>query len=224
MCSSDLGNHQAHLVISNLPVSDALRLHAMRLLDETVVLTAHGQTLDICNEMSGDVTIDDVKKVMEFKTAYYTILNPLQIGMALAGASDVQMDAVRAFTLYVGRAFQIKDDITGIFGTEKELGKSPQDDIREGKQTILTVHVRTHAVTKERDYLLQHLGNKALTQKQFEKCKEIITQSGSLAFAEELLHSELASARSCIETLNNHFKTADLTFLRGLVDSLDTPS
>ncbi len=216
-----VGNHQAHIVLSNLAVPEKLRLSALRLLDETVILTAHGQTLDICNEMSGDVTIDDVKKVMEFKTAYYTILNPLQIGMALAGASKVQMDAIRTFTMYVGRAFQIKDDITGIFGTEQELGKSPQDDIREGKQTLLTVHALTHAKTEQKNYLLRHLGNKELTQKQFEECKDIIIHSGSLAFAEKMLHHELSSARSCIESLKKHFETADLTFLLGLVDSLD---
>ena len=216
-----VGNHQAHIELSNLPVSQNLRLKAMQLLDETVVLTAHEQTLDICNEMSGDVTVEDVKKVMEYKTAYYTILNPLQIGMVLAGASARQLEAIKAFTLYVGRAFQIKDDIVGVFGSQQELGKSPQDDIREGKQTLLTVHARAHATREQREYLQKCLGNKKLTDIQFEKCKDIIINSGSLAFAEKLLHDELVSARSCIDSFKEKFKDAELGFLIGLVDSLD---
>ncbi len=216
-----VGNHQAHIVLSNLAVPEELRLSALRLLDETVILTAHGQTLDICNEMSGDVTIEDVKKVMEYKTAYYTILNPLQIGMTLAGATPGQLEAIKAFTLCVGRAFQIKDDIVGIYGSEQELGKSPQDDIREGKQTLLTVHARTHAPREQREYLKKCLGNKKLTDSQFEKCKDIIIQSGSLVFAEKLLHSELESARGCLDSFKEKFKDADLAFLAGLVDTLE---
>lgn len=219
-----IGNHLAHKLLAELDTAAERKLSVITLLEEAIVLTAHGQTLDIENEMSGEASVADVGMVMEYKTAHYTILNPLQIGMTLAGANKKQIQALSGYALHVGRAFQIKDDITGVFGTAEELGKSPLDDIREGKQTLLTVHALESASAEDKPFLLRQLGNKKLTASHFETCKDIITRSGALAFAKKLLHTELASARTSLKNYEDTYKTGDLSFLRGLIDLLDTVS
>lgn len=96
-----------------------------------------GQILDITNEASGSESLERAQKVNRFKTAAYTIERPLHIGAALAGGSEEQIDALRAYGHDIGIAFQLRDDLLGVFGDPAVTGKPAGDDLREGKRTVL---------------------------------------------------------------------------------------
>ncbi|QGU01706.1 (2E,6E)-farnesyl diphosphate synthase [Corynebacterium kalinowskii] len=96
-----------------------------------------GQILDISVESSGNEDPDIAEKVNRFKTAAYTIERPLHIGAALADAPAPLIDAYRAFGHDIGIAFQLRDDLLGVFGDPSVTGKPAGDDLREGKRTVL---------------------------------------------------------------------------------------
>jgi len=161
-----------------------------------------------------------VQNVMEWKTAYYTFLNPLTFGMVLAGANTATTDAIRDYSLNAGRAFQVTDDILGTFGAEFESGKSPLDDIREGKRTLLTVYALEHTDKADRNFLMQMLGNSNLSQAEFDRCKDILVESGALAYTEQKAKHYVQTALTSLEE-NSEFWTADgQRFLSGLAQTL----
>ncbi len=216
----NIGNHYAQTIIANLDAPDELRLKALSIINQAIIVTAHGQTNDIMNEVSSSVTMKDIDNVLEWKTAHYTFLNPLTFGMVLAGAGCTATDAVRDYSLNAGRAFQITDDILGIFGSEFESGKSSLDDIKEGKRTILTLYALENADKADKNFLIQMLGNQNITQTEFERCKDIIIESGALEFAKNEAENSVKKAIKSLKNKNNIFSLEGIDFLIGLAETL----
>ncbi len=218
--SMGIANHSAQIIVANLDVEEDLRLKAVSILNQAIVVTAHGQTNDIMNEVSSNPSMQDVDNVLEWQTAYYTFLNPLTFGMVLAGADCSATDAVREYSLKAGRAFQITDDILGIFGSEFESGKSPLDDIKEGKRTILTLYALDHADKADKNFLIQMLGNQNITQTEFERCKDILVESGALEFAQKEAKQCVEQAIDGIKSQEIDWQTVGEDFLVGLAKYL----
>lgn len=214
------GSHAAHMVLANLDVEAEARLKVISILSNTMLVTAHGQTNDIINELRADVNQDSVNDVMLWKTAYYTFLNPLHVGMVLAGAGCEDTDAITEYALGAGMVFQITDDILGTFGEEFESGKSPMDDLREGKRTLLTVYALEHATKTDRNFLIQMLGNDQLTDLEFSRCREILEDSGALKYAQQQAKTYADKAVQVLKAADNGWKQTDLDFLKSLVQYL----
>ena len=155
---------------------------------------------------------------MENCTLYF--LNPLTFGMVLAGAECRATDAIREYSLSAGRAFQITDDILGIFGSEFESGKSPMDDIKEGKRTLLTLFALKNAEKTDRNFLIQMLGNRDITQTEFNRCKDILLESGALVFANKEAGKEIARAIKSIKSQDIDWNQEGVDFLVGLAKYL----
>lgn len=96
-----------------------------------------GQYLDIVNEASGDESADAAYRVMRYKTAAYTVARPLELGARLAGADPSVIDELRAVGHDLGIAFQLRDDLLGVFGDPARTGKPSGDDLIDGKRTTL---------------------------------------------------------------------------------------
>jgi geranylgeranyl diphosphate synthase type I len=215
-----IGNHFAQGIITGLMVNDAYKLTAIKLLNEALVVTGHGQINDIFNEALDTVNERDVDQVLEWKTAHYTFLNPLQFGMALSGADKATLNAIKDYCMYAGRAFQITDDVLGTFSSEQEAGKSPMDDIREGKRTVLTVAALERATNSDKNFLIQMLGNKDLTQAQFIRCKEILVATGALQVANSLADTMVAKALTSLHKNESFWPPSGSDFLAALVEHL----
>ena len=218
--ASLIGSQSAMGVLANLDVDPELRLKALSIVSRTLVITAHGQTLDIINELVDEPTEEDIERVLEWKTALYTVINPLHVGMVLAGADCDATDAITPFGLHAGKAFQITDDILGIFGDEKELGKTPGDDIREGKGTLLVLYALKHATAQDRAFLKHRLGNPKLTAKEFARCREIIKDSGALVHAQKIAADHLDQALSVLGQAKGLWSKTGSDFLRQLAVAL----
>ena len=215
-----VGNHSAQTIVANLDVLAEHKLKAMSILNYALATTIHGQTNDIMNEVTSEVSALDIENVLEWKTAHYTFLNPLTFGMVLAGADCSATDSVREYCLQAGRSFQITDDILGIFGSEQTLGKSPFDDIKEGKRTILTLHALNHSEKADKNFLIQMLGNKSITQTEFNRCKDIIIDSGALSFAQKEAKESTEKAIRSLRVNKSNWPSNTKVFLVGLAESL----
>jgi geranylgeranyl diphosphate synthase type I len=163
-----------------------------------------GQNLDIITSKRADYTDEDILKFFDLKTARYTFLIPCIAGAIMAEADQVHQDALEAYSIPVGIAFQIRDDILGLFGNEEETGKSNLGDIEEGKRTILVWKAYEQANEKQKKTLNKYYGKENLTKVQGEEFKQIIRQTGALAYAEKLCQKYVDRAKFELEKLPNH--------------------
>ena len=217
------GVHSAINILAELDLSPEMRLEIISNVNKNFIATAHGQTLDIFNEVVGTVDEEYIDKVLLWKTAYYTFMNPLQLGARLAGVSKKDLDLLREYSLHAGRAFQITDDILGIFGDAKDSGKDPMDDIREGKRTILTIKALESATKIDAEFLGNMLGNEQLNKAEFLHCQEIIKTSGALEYAVGRAQESVQDALLSLKTLKsvaNTWGDTQVEFLSQLVQLL----
>jgi geranylgeranyl diphosphate synthase, type I len=207
------GAHAAQMILANLNAPENLRLNALSIINRTMVITAHGQTSDIMHEAAGKVTMADIEQVMTWKTSQYSILNPIHVGMVLAGADCQATDAITEYAMNIGKAYQITDDILDTFGTE-----DPMDDIRGGKQTVLTIYALENAKTTDQKFLKSMLGNGGLTMAEFMRCKQILVDCGALQYAKSTTQKYIDQAISSLNKDSTHWTQEGTHFLRGLAE------
>lgn len=213
------GMHRAMLIIGGLPVGAEPRLAALDNVNQLLVRTSHGQINDIFNEASTTRDRKSIENVLVWKTAYYTFANPLQFGAILAGAPQPALDALMKYSLAAGRAFQISDDIIGTFGSQEKTGKSPSDDIKEGKRTLLVIKALEIATAADAKFLESQLGNADLSADDFAHCQEIIRNCGALDYAQDELSASCKQAVAC--TKDPQLPNGDgVRFMRGLANYL----
>ncbi|HSX00194.1 MAG TPA: polyprenyl synthetase family protein [Patescibacteria group bacterium] len=214
------GAHAAEVVLANLNVEPQLRLNALSITNRTMGITVHGQTYDILNEVVPNPSDEDIDRVLDWKTAQYSFVNPLHVGMVLAGADCRVTDAITPYGRHMGRAFQLTDDTLGIFGTEQTIGKSPLDDIREGKRTLLVRYTLQHAKSKDATFLEGCLGKQTLTWAEFERCRAIMTSTGAHEYMQEITNEEVAVAINSLELGKQLWSKEGADFLRDLAESI----
>lgn len=167
-------------------------LGSIQKMHEIVGSTVTGQALDMVQPLVGQSEVGVVEKIHLLKTAKYTIEGPIHMGLILGGAKKETLATLSEYALPTGMAFQIQDDILGIFGTEQELGKSVTSDIEEAKQTLLTAHVFRHGTLEQKAFLQNVLGKRIATEK-MEEVRRLMVETGALAAAENRAR-ELATA------------------------------
>jgi geranylgeranyl diphosphate synthase type I len=157
-----------------------------------------GQYLDLLRAAGGLPGPDGALKVARYKSAGYTVQRPLQLGAAIAGAGADVVDAYTAIGLPLGEAFQLRDDVLGVFGDPAVTGKSADDDLREGKQTLLIALAEEATDDAGRRLLRECLGNADCEPEQFDALRRLLRTTGSLARVEERITERTTLARSAI--------------------------
>lgn len=195
---ADAFSHEA-LLENDFP-PDRLN-NAMMLMSKTVEYTGIGQLMDITFPLGDSMTTDDVTAIHEFKTAHYTVNGPLKIGSILSGYPNP--DKIDEYGIALGIAFQIKDDILGMFGDEKGIGKSIVGDFQEGKKTHLILY--SYQLAREGDvkFIRERLGKKSISNSEFERVKKIVRNCGALEKTEELSKKYYEKAISSIDKITS---------------------
>lgn len=129
------------------------------------------------------VTREDIYKIYDYKTADYTFASPLAIGATLAGAKNSQVNRLYSYGMLLGRAFQIKDDIIGTFGEEKETGKPNLSDIKEAKRTLLLWHAFNHTNPKNKLSIKKILKAKSVKLPELNIIRKLMLDAGALNYA-----------------------------------------
>jgi len=145
-----------------------------------------GQYLDVLEGALATTSIDRALKVARFKSGKYSIERPLHFGAALSGKKEL-MNTYSSFGLPLGEAFQLRDDLLGVFGDPDVTGKPAGDDLREGKRTVLIALTMELVDQKDRDLLSASLGKEGLDRTQILQLQEIISSSGAIAQVEKLI-------------------------------------
>ena len=186
---------------SGLP-ADALR-RGRPVLDLMRTEVFAGQYLDLVGQAAGDGTLESALRVVEYKTTKYTIERPLHLGAALAGApwnagaAATPGGLVAAYTAYglpLGTAFQLRDDILGVFGDPAQTGKPAGDDVREGKHTVLLAIARARATGPQAAVIERYLGDPLLDEAGTAEIRTVITDTGAVAECEAMIGRHVAEA------------------------------
>ncbi len=161
-----------------------------------------GQYLDLVAQSAGDAPSDETEdaalsralRVLRYKTAKYSVERPLQLGATLAGAEPALVEAFSAFGIPLGEAFQLRDDLLGVFGDPERTGKPAGDDLREGKRTVLVATAMTAADDADRATLRTLLGDPTLDADGVEQLRDVLVRTGAVDEVEKMIERLTAQA------------------------------
>ncbi len=170
------------------PVYDVMRTELMA-----------GQYLDLLEQAMGGGSLERARRVITFKSAKYTVERPLHLGGALAGASPALLATYSEYGLPLGEAFQLRDDVLGVFGNPEETGKPAGDDLREGKRTVLMATLMERATPAEAALVRRHLGDAHLDPAGVEAVRTVILESGTLDRVEAMICERTEQALDALD-------------------------
>lgn len=170
-----------------------------------------GQLLDIEAEAGLDESVEAAMRVNRYKTAAYTVERPLHIGAAIADAPADLIAAYRSFGTDIGLAFQLRDDLLGVFGDPAVTGKPSGDDIREGKRTVLMA-VGMQLADREdpatASLLRSSLGTADANEERISEVRTVLTELGAVADVERRIDELTARALATLDASTTESDTA----------------
>ena len=174
-----------------------------------------GQFLDIHEQTQKTTSVDRSMKIARYKSGKYTIERPLHLGAAMTtSASPEVFAALSAYGLPLGEAFQLRDDLLGVFGDPSVTGKPAGDDLREGKRTVLIAMTNDRQSEAQREIARKHFGKPDLDARGVEILREIIESTGARAeleaTIERLTDQALTAAQSAVFTEDGNAMLAEL--------------
>ncbi|MDD5595554.1 MAG: polyprenyl synthetase family protein [Candidatus Omnitrophica bacterium] len=175
---------------------------ALKQLIRAALNTGGGEFIELLSGIKEleEISKADIYKIYDYKTAYYTFASPLAIGAILAGADKWQTERLIKYGIYLGRAFQIKDDILGMFGDEKKIGKSTLTDLQEAKKTILIWYTFHHVSTSQKRMIKKILQKKRSKKNDLLVMRRIIRESGALDYARKEISSFTTNAKNILKS------------------------
>lgn len=171
------------------------KLEAQQCVQRMLFEIMGGQLMDIDSAISGlPATPERLLSICRYKTATYSFQTPLQLGAILAGAPATTQNQLRDFGLSLGIAFQLADDLLGVYGDEAKLGKPVTSDLREGKQTLLIYHAYELATPAQAKILHDLWGNSQGSTADLATVKDILTDCGAQAKTARLADTHLQAS------------------------------
>jgi geranylgeranyl diphosphate synthase type I len=158
-----------------------------------------GQYLDVLEQAMGGGSVARSRRVIRFKSAKYTIERPLHVGAALAGAGPELLAAYSAYGLPLGEAFQLRDDVLGVFGDPAETGKPAGDDLREGKRTVLLALAAERSDPSQAGIVDALLGDPELDDTGVKELRGVIESTGALAEVETMITGLTGQALAALD-------------------------
>lgn len=184
---------------SNISAENLITI--MKVHSNSIFEVAGGELIDTESAFRplGEV---DAKTVARYKTASYTFIGPLLAGAIPAGISDKNAQTLQKFAENLGIAYQLRDDVIGIFGDELQTGKTTTGDIREGKHTYMIEQFYALASDENKMHFELYFGDKDIQKSEAEIIKELLRSTNALRRTEEIIDDYAARARAALDELN----------------------
>lgn len=193
----DLMLSGAHQLIASSNLSDEDKTLAQEYLAHSTFEVAGGELLD--TELSFAPYNDgDALKVAKYKTASYSFVSPLMTGALLAGMNEHQNNALHSYATALGIAYQLVDDVLGVFGDEKETGKSSSSDILEGKRTYMIEQTLAALDSGDKAVFSQAFGNPQASSLEIQTVKQLIESSGAKQLTQQKIAEYVTTAKNAV--------------------------
>jgi len=194
----DLAFTWADVALAEAGLPDGRLAAALRVFNRLRSELMGGQYLDLVEARRGAPSEAAVRRVLTYKSGKYTIERPLHLGLAIADGSLTLAAAYSDYGLPLGEAFQLRDDVLGVFGSPEVTGKPAGDDLREGKETYLVMCTRARTGEAGLRVLDGALGDPKLTEEEVDTVRRVIVESGALAETEARIGELLGQAKAAI--------------------------
>jgi geranylgeranyl diphosphate synthase type I len=158
-----------------------------------------GQYLDLVAQHSGESSAPQAMLVVRYKAAKYTVERPLHLGAALGRADERLFGVLTSYGLPLGEAFQLRDDLLGVYGDPAVTGKPAGDDLREGKRTMLVALAAEHATEAQRRVLRSGIGRADLDEESIADLRTVIEQTGARDRVEKLIERLGAASATALD-------------------------
>lgn len=215
ICAGDLGFYEANqLIIKNYSEHKNFA-KILSLYNDIIIKTIKGEMLDVILPFKGkynycEIEEKDILDIYHLKTSWYTIIGPFFLGYILGG-KDIDENILNILNK-IGLAFQLKDDILGIFSSSDTIGKSNTSDIEEFKQTCFYSHICN---TEYKNEFLKIYGKKNITLEELNKIRELLIKSGSYDYAVDYLDNLYGEVLEEVDNLSILDEGKDI--LKGLL-------
>ena len=173
-------------------------IRALPLYDEMRVELMAGQYLDVYEQALASESIERSLKVARYKSGKYSIERPLHFGASLATGAN--LSAYSEYGIPLGEAFQLRDDLLGVFGDPAQTGKPAGDDLREGKRTVLIAATLQNSNPEQKIRVNALLGKEDLNLAEIEELRSIITSSGAADYVENMISDLTKQSLAALET------------------------
>lgn len=222
ICIGDMGFFISYKIISELDINSDVKSEIMKIYARTVYNTVNGEITDV------ELPLQDINyhKIMDEKiiydiyvnkTAWYTIVGPLLIGSSSVGIDNAKKEKIIEAGTNLGIAFQIKDDLLGLYSDVLTLGKT-LNDIKEGKQTIIYKYAIDNANDKELDIIKKYYGSPNLTIEENKIITDLFEKIGAKANAEKLVEKYTNKGIKIMEELDLYNKDLFIEFANYLLN------
>ncbi|MDB5170002.1 MAG: geranylgeranyl pyrophosphate synthase [Candidatus Saccharibacteria bacterium] len=200
-----------------------LLMRTQQIQQQTIITEIGGEVADTAYPYSATMPTEaQVLQMYCDKTASYSLALPLRLGALLAGADNTELDQLTRFANDHGVAFQLQDDLLGMFGDERKTGKPTIGDLREGKRTVLvtkTLELASPTVCKQ---FLKLLGNDAVDESSLKRAQTIMIDTGAREYVEQLAYEySERSLQHLVKTTMNGIGKRRLIDLMALLANRD---
>lgn len=217
MLAGDLLISEAYNQLNNSAFEPQIILALHNQLSKAIFEVVGGELLDVEATILKDMHFDPIS-IYRHKTASYSFICPLLLGAICAGLDTAEMEALTEFGALIGVAYQIQDDIIGVFGDEIKTGKSTLGDLREGKQTLL-INIHKKRIGKTQEQNLRFLGSPNATDSELKELKKDIESSGAKAETEQILQEYFKKADAALDKLSDGFRISTLRKLSTILQT-----
>jgi geranylgeranyl diphosphate synthase, type I len=212
MMAGDLAGSMASEILFTSKYEPEVLIKVLQKLQDIVYVTIPGEMLDVILEAKGTATEAEIMRMYEGKTSRYTFEGPSHLGALLAESNEETLKNFTDYSMPLGAAFQIRDDVLGVFGEQKKLGKPVGSDIIEGKQTLLVIKVREFGTKQQKERMEQLLGKEDIVEEEIEEFRQIMIDSGSLDYANNLSKKLINDSLGALEKIEMQSEDARIFF------------
>ena len=192
--AGDLADSFAHQSLLDSGMRPDILLKANVELSRIIEMTGYGQLIDIESTFNENFAQRDLLRLHLLKTAKYTIEGPLYMGAVLSGTSE-DLKPLQYYGMLLGTAFQLHDDILGLYGNEQETGKSIKSDVNEGKKTLLMLKAMELCSDSQKKFIRDCLSSGNISDTDFHKLRELVRDCGSYEYSRNMMARMISKSK-----------------------------
>ena len=211
MVAGDVNHTFVYDILLKSKINEKLKIKLANTLGKIMSATARGwkEEYEFTNKEIQNVSEEDVINNLKYITSNYTTEGPILYGYEMSESKNLKLlKLINQYSIPLGIAYQIKDDLLSLFGEQEKMGQEIKSDIKEGKKTIHLLYAYSKASKEEKELISKNLGNKNVTKDEIDKIKKIVIKTGAKDYSEKVAKDFITNSLKSLKkiSLDNKYK------------------